>query len=211
MLRPYKIGMLPDVSNQPVLITAHFKKIVGLFDNLRLCIMIRTFALDKLPVGIKPFTPETVTTLIFAEINITLIVYSPEHLLHNGYMISIRCSNKVIVADIQFRPQIPELFADFVDIGPGTQVFIFGRADDLVAMLVRTGKEKGFRPSHGMKPADDICDNRCIGMTEVRSCIHIINGCRDIYRHRHGCTYSSGTISSRGTSTSEPPSIRMMT
>jgi hypothetical protein len=50
-------------------------------------------------------------------------------------------ADKVIVANIEFRPKCPKQMADLIDIGPGAQVFFFSRSYNFVSMFVGSREE----------------------------------------------------------------------
>ena len=63
-----------DVIDEPVLVAAHSKKIVGFLDYLRNGLVVRTFAVYEFAFRIKALTAKTVRALIFAEVDIARVI-----------------------------------------------------------------------------------------------------------------------------------------
>ena len=62
--------------------------------------MIRAFAVDQFPVGIKALTSEAVLPRVFTEINVARIVDALKNSTDDLHMGSIGCTDEVIVVDI---------------------------------------------------------------------------------------------------------------
>ena len=125
--------------NQPILISAHFKKVVGLFDSIGRGFMIRAFSINQLPLCVEPLTPKAIQAFIFTKIDVSGIVNLLHDLLYHLDVRWIGCSDKMIVIDIQFRPKIFKKPTYFVYISSRTQILIGGGAYDFIAMFVRSG------------------------------------------------------------------------
>ncbi len=156
--------MLFDVRYEPVLVFAHFKKIIRFLNGFRCGLVIRTFAVDQFPFSIKALTSEAVLPFVFTEINVARIVDFLKNSTDDLHMGSIGCTDEVIVVDIEFRPECSKQIADLIDIGPGAQIFLFSRSYDLVSMFVGSREEINFCRAHGMKAGNDIGDNGGVGM-----------------------------------------------
>ena len=122
-LRPDEVRVLRDMIDQPLLISAHPEKIIGLSNDFRYGLMIRAFTVHQLSIRIEPLASETVSPLVFAEINIARVVNC------SGSAGPPRCGrvrgpDEVVVPDVHIRPQGAELPADVVHVSPGTHPFL---------------------------------------------------------------------------------------
>ncbi len=101
--------------------------------------MIGALGVDQFTFEIEPFASKAVKSLIFTEINVTLIVNFLQYLFNNSNMRFVRCADKMIVFNAQIGPEIFKELTDFIDIGSGAEVFLFGCTNDLVPMFIRAG------------------------------------------------------------------------
>jgi hypothetical protein len=137
-------GMTVNMVYQPLLIAAHPEKIVRLFDDRGFCLVVRAFAVYQFPFRVKPLTPETVKTLIFAEIDVTVFLDPVENRLHDLLVMGVRGPDKIVVADMQLRPEVPEKPADPIYILSWCLSGLFSGRNDFISMLIRAGEEKGL-------------------------------------------------------------------
>ncbi len=64
--------------NQPLLITAHFEKIIRFFNDLGFDFMVGAFPLHKFPFGQVSLAADTVKALVVTEINVTPVINALE-------------------------------------------------------------------------------------------------------------------------------------
>ena len=133
---------------KPALITAHLKKIIGFLDNLGLCFMIRTSAFNKLTVSVKPFTAETVKPFIFTKIYFTRIIYLSQYMLYHRDMSWVCGAYKMIVSNSEFRAEVFKKTAYFIYVYLGAKILVLCGTNNLVSMLVSTGKKKSRSITH---------------------------------------------------------------
>jgi hypothetical protein len=186
IVRDDEVGMLIDVVDQPLLITAHFEKIVGFLDRLRGRLVVRATAVDQFPLGVKAFAPEAIKAFVFAEIDVAGIVDTLQDRLYHCHMARVGGADEIIVGNVQLRPQFPEKAADLIHVLPRRPVLLLGGADDFVSMLVRAGEKIGLVTGHGVKPPDHIRCNGGVGMAQVGSCVHVVYGRGNVKRRDHG-------------------------
>ena len=101
--------------------------------------MIRALGVDQLTLEIETFASKAVKSFIFAEINVTLVINFLQYLFNNSNMRFVSCADKMVVFNAEIGPEILKELADFIDIGSGTKVFLFGCTNDLVPMFIRAG------------------------------------------------------------------------
>ena len=166
--------------NQPFLVSAHAKKIVGLFDDVGLCLMIGALAVHQLFFRVKAFAPKTIKPLIFTEVNIVFFLDQTQNISHRFLVIRIRCSNKGIVGNIQFGPEILKHAADAIHVLFRGLAGGFCGSNNLVSMLIGTREKKGLLSGEFVEAVQYINYNGRVGMTDVRLCIHIVYGCCNI-------------------------------
>ena len=76
--------------------------------------MIRAIVVFQLCLIQKPFTAYAVKSLVFFQIYLTLIINFFQYLLNTGFVLRISCTNKLVVLNMQMRPQFTKFLADFV-------------------------------------------------------------------------------------------------
>jgi len=191
-LRSDEIRILFNVLDQPVLILAHPEEIVALLPVLRFALVIGTQAVHQLLFHVEAFAADAVESLVVAEVDVAGVIDLLEDHPYDPDMIFIGGADEVIVVDVQFRPEGPELGADAVGIGLGIDAGLLGGLGDLVAVFVRAGHEKGPVSGKLMITRQDIGEDCRIGMADVRRGIDIVNRGRDIIVLVHGILTSRG-------------------
>ena len=109
---------------------------------------VRTFAVNKLTLGVKPFTTKTVKPFIFAKIYFTRIIYLLQYIFYHCDMSRVCGAYKTIVSNIEFRTEVFKKTAYFIYVCPGAKIFIVCSTNNLVAMLVSTGKKESLSIAH---------------------------------------------------------------
>ncbi len=128
--------------DQPFLIFAHTKKIVGFSDHFGLCEVIRALPVNQFPFRVKALTTNTIEPLIITEIDITIFLHPTKNQFNSFFVLGIRGANKIIIADIQPGPEVPEQLANPVHIFLWRLVGFLGGDGNLVSVLICTGKKK---------------------------------------------------------------------
>ncbi len=86
-----------DMLNKPILISAHPKKVVLLFNVNQFPLVVRASAVNKFPFGVKTLAAIAIMAPIFAKIDISLLIDPVEDVLDDLDMVRIGGSDKVIV------------------------------------------------------------------------------------------------------------------
>ena len=176
--------------DKPVLVAAHAEKIVGFLDDFRGLVVVRAFTVHQLAFGVKPFAAEAVQALVFAVVDVPVVIYFLEDLFDHSHMGGIGRTNEGVVADIEFGPQILEERADVIHVGFGGHPAVFGGLDDFIAMLVRSRQKIGVTVPHGLEAPGNIRHDGGVGMPQVGFGIHIIDWRRDVEGFSHWITFA---------------------
>ena len=69
-----EIGVFLEVSDEPVLISAHAKEIIGFLDEGQRGLVVRTASVDDFPFRVKPLATDAILSAVFAEIDVPRFV-----------------------------------------------------------------------------------------------------------------------------------------
>jgi hypothetical protein len=95
-------------------------------------------------------------------------------------MTMLRSPDEIIVSDVQPLPQIQKTGSHFIAMSLGIDSPFFSRLLDFLTMFIQPGKKKNLFPGRTMKAGQYVCQNRRIGMTNMRFVVHIVDRCGDI-------------------------------
>ena len=171
-----------DVINQPILILRKAEEIALLAGLFHRATAVRAAAVLELKLRPEGFAWGAVPALVFALIDIALIVQFAENLLHRLHMAFIRRADEVAIVDIH---QLPELFDAIYDV---IHVFLRGHASlarlalDLLAMLIRAGQEEHIVARHLLESSHRVRRSRTIAMADMQIIARIINRRCDVER-----------------------------
>ena len=176
-----EIRMLFNILNEPVLIFAGFEEIRFLAHALDRTAAVGT-DMAFLQLRLRPvrFAGGAVPALVFALVDIALLVELTENLLHDHFMPLIGGADKIAVFNVHQLPQLFEIGDDFVhELLRGNALFS-GLAFDLLAVFVRTGQEIGIIAAKLFEACHRIRRDGGIAMTDMRVCGGVINRCCDV-------------------------------
>ena len=137
--------------------------------------MIRAIAVFQLCLIQKPFTAYAVKSLVFFQIYLTLIINFLQYLLNTGFVLRISCTNKLVVLNMQMRPQFAKFLADFVNKFLWFNTGIGCRFSDLLSMLICPCKKISFSSKQLHVARQNICSNRGVCMSNMRMTVYVIN------------------------------------
>ena len=135
----YEVGVLFQVTQQPLLVFAHAEEVIVFFDQLRLDEMIRTLASHKLLLCIEPLAAKAVKSAVAVEIDVASFIHLSQQFLHISDMVMIGGANEMIVSEATVIPGSAEGCADLVGKCFGVHPRLRGGLSDLVAMFVCAG------------------------------------------------------------------------
>ena len=136
--------------------------------------------LVQLGLGPEAFAGSTVLALVFALIDITLVIKSLEDSLNGFYVIIVGSSDIAVIADVHVGPELLEMFNDLVNILLGSNTLFSSLLLDLLTVLVRTGKEHHIIALHSSVTGNGIAGNCGIAVTDMRIARRIIDRGRNV-------------------------------
>ena len=142
--------------------------------------MLRAEAVDKFLFGIEAFAARAVMAAELAEIDVAVVIDFLEELLDEAHVLRVGGAHEVVVLDIQFRPEIPEVRAYLVDKFLRAPALLRRGLGNLVTVLVGAGEEAHILAPQLVKTGKGVADDRGIGMAEMRVGVDVINRGRDI-------------------------------
>ena len=109
----------------------------------------------------------------------------PPQRLHTLFVSVGRGANEVVVGEPHAVPERAELGGDFVS----ELLRRFSRglrgAFDFLSVLVGAGKEIGVKAQHALAPGNGVARDGGVGMSDVRTRVHVINRGRDVKLFAH--------------------------
>jgi hypothetical protein len=124
------------------------------------------------------FTGRAVEALIGTFVNVALLVNAAENFLHYFFMTFFRGADKIIIADIEFLPEILETGYDFVRVFDRLNASLFGFLLNLLAVLIRTGQKEYFLTGQTMETGNSVSNGRAVSMADMQFGTGIVNrGC----------------------------------
>ena len=196
--------MCVDIIDEPVLVSTHSEKIVGLPDHLGNSFVVRTSPVYQLTVCVETLTSKTVCAFVFAEVDIFSIIDFLQDFLDHLHVGRVCGAYEVIIFYVEFRPQRFEKITDLVRINQRTQAFSLGCLHYLVTMFICPCQKIGLTTAHPVESIQDIGYHCGVGMTQVRTGIYVIDRCCNV-KQIHAAV--SSIIWSKPTSTSSPSSV----
>ena len=181
-LRLDEVRMGVDVVDQPVCVAAHPEEISRLGGGLDITAVQRAFAVHQLGFGVEGLALLAVHTLVFAQIDIALVVHFPENLLDLLFVILVRRPDEVIIGRIHQVPDPPDLARGPVHIFLRRHTGRLGPVLNLLAVLVRTCLEMHVEAFQPLVARDRVRENDLVRVADMR-----LSGCvgdrrRDVIR-----------------------------
>ena len=91
-------------------------------------------------------------------------------------------ADKVIIGEIHPACQITEILADTVGKILWCNAFVMRRLFDLLTVFIGAGQEHHIIAIQTLETRKHITGQRCVGVTDMRLVIDVIDRCRDIER-----------------------------
>ena len=189
-----EVRMLLQILHQPGGVFAHAEEIAFLVGHFHgpAAIGAHLHAVFFHQLGRRPegFAGRAVHALIFAFVNISLIVEFLEDFLHDLLVAGLGGADEIVVVDVHQFPQLLGLGHDFVHVFLGRYAGFRGLGFDLLAVFVGAGEEVGVIAQHLLEPGHGIRRHGGVGVTDVHVAAGIIDGRCDIelLLFRHGAT-----------------------
>ncbi len=121
-----------------------------------------------------------VLALVFALVDVALIVELPEDLLHDLHVALVGGADEVVVFDVHQLPQILGLGDDFVHELLGRHAGGLGLALDLLSVLVGAGEEEGVVAQHLLEAGHGVGGHGGVGVADVHVARGIVDGRGDV-------------------------------
>ena len=100
-------------------------------------------------------------------------------------MALFRCTDKIIIGEVQRRGEVSEILAYIISKSFRVNALVFCRFLNLLAMLIGSGEEHDIKPVQTLEPRQHITGQRCIGMPDMWLVIHIVNRCGEVIGRFH--------------------------
>ena len=120
-----KVGVFFDEFDNSILIFAHLEEVALFFHQFDGSAAVGAFAVNELRLGPKGFARGAIPTLVFALVNVALLVELVENLLYCLLVIFVGVNDKVILF-------FPTLVTFISGVGPSNIFVLHLMLDDLV-------------------------------------------------------------------------------
>ena len=178
-----KIGVLLDIRKHTIRVLAHAEEVRLLGDFLHGAVAVGAVAvLVELQLRPVALAWRAVEPLVLPLVNISLIVYLLENILHKLMMALLRRADEIVVRDAEQLPQFLKACDDAVDIRLRRDALLLRRLLNLLPVLIRAGQEEHIIAREPLEPRDRIRDGRAVRVTDVELCARVVNGGGDIKR-----------------------------
>ena len=137
--------------------------------------MIRTATVHHLLLRIKSLAAYAVVAAVFTEVDVALIVYLLQDVLHHLYVIRVRRPDEAVVGEAQLFKGRAEHPGDAVNVGLGLDAFSFGRLHYLIAVLVGACQKVYVGAESPPEPGQGIGQNGRIRVADVRLGVHVVD------------------------------------
>ena len=138
--------------------------------------MIRAFAVHKFPFLVEAFAAKAVNALILTEVDITGLIDPGQQSFNYLDVIRIRGADKVVVTDIQRRPQTLKKMAYLIGIVFRAFVLFFRSLNNFISMFIGAGQKVGFISAHSAVTGSHINGNSSVSMSQMGFGVYIIYG-----------------------------------
>ena len=157
-----------DIVDQPIGILAELKEVALFLYLFYRPPAVRAFAIYQLMLRPKRFAGRAVPSLVFAFVNIALVIELLENLLYGFFMALFRSPDKIIILNIHQRPQLLDVCYNPIHKCLGRLPRLLGFALNLLAMLVRTCQKHYVIASQALKARHRICGHCTIAMPNMQ-------------------------------------------
>ena len=185
-LRPHESWIRIDVFDQPILVLAHFEKVIGLADLPDRAAAFRAVAFLQILFGEEAFAGRAVPALVGVAVDFTAIEEVLQDFLHHTRVPFFRRADEVGIGNIEPRPQFLEADVEFVHVLLGGNATLAGGLLHLLSVLVRAGEEEHFLPFQAMVTRGHIGGDGGVGVADVRHIVDVVNRGGDVKTLGHG-------------------------
>jgi len=127
---------------------------------------------------------EAVLPGVGALVDVAVVEAAAEEVLHHLVMLGIRGALEAVDLETQLPPLLAELLGDDGGELLGGLAGGAGGALDLLAVLVGAGGQHGAVALHRLEAPHQVGHDGGVGVADVRSRVHIVDGCSQIVFHR---------------------------
>ena len=172
--------MCLNVLDQTVCVFAHFEEISLFFGWYAWASAVRTFSVYKLGFCKEGLAWSTVHSLVLSFVDVPFCIHFLENLLYLFLMVCICGTDEFIIGCVHQIPDILDLTGYVINEFFRCNTCFFCFQLNLLAMLVSSGLEKYVVALLSFITRDGVCQNRLVGIADVRLAGCIGNGCGDV-------------------------------
>ncbi len=126
-----------------------------------------------------------------ALVDVSVVANFTPQSLHALLVALGRCANEIVVGEAEALPACTESFGDLIGKLLRSFAGCLRRSLDLLSVLIGACQEPGVVAQHAMPASDRIAGNRRVGVSNVRTRIHVVDWGRDVELLAHsGFRYS---------------------
>ena len=172
--------MCLNVLDQTVCVFAHFEEISLFFGWYAWASAVRTFSVYKLGFCEEGLTWSTVHSLVLSLVDIPFCIHFLENLLNLFLMVFICGTDEFVIGCVHQIPDALDLTGYVINEFLRCNTCFFCFQLNLLAMLVSSGLEKYVVALLSFITRNGVCQNRLVGIANVRLAGCIGNGCGDV-------------------------------
>ena len=175
-----EVGMLLDVLDQPVLVLAQLEEVAflpGLFHGTAAVGALAVLELQLRPEGLAG---GAVPALVFALVDVALLVELLEDALHAFHMPLVGGTDEIVVLDVHQLPQLLDARHDVIYIGLGRDALVDGLALDLLTVLVGAGEEVHVIARQLLEAGHGVRGGGAVGVADVQVVAGVVDGGCDV-------------------------------
>ena len=165
-----------DIRHELVGVLAHAEEIGLLLRPDDLAPAVRALAAHELALRVEGLVRHAVPALVFALVDVSLLIELAEDLLHLLLVHGVGGAHKAVVARVHQVPDALDLAGDLVDELLGRDALGLGLELDLLAVLVRAGLEIDLVALQPLEAADGVRQHDLIGVADVRLAARVRDG-----------------------------------
>ncbi len=168
-----------------ILVLTHTEEIRFFLEFVRRAPAVRTAPIQELSFGPEGFTWGAVPVLVFAQVDVSGFQKLFKKVANAFFMTLLGCANKVGVGYVQLFPQGLVAFNDAVGQFKWGFSLGLGGFFDFLPVFIGTCQERNIIPLRSFVTCQHIAGYGCVGVTDVRHVVHVINGSRYIKALAH--------------------------
>ncbi len=172
--------MFLNVFFQSLLILGELEEVGFFLFLMHFSAAVRALAVDQLRICPEGLTRCTIPALIFALVNVALIIELLEDLLDLSFVVFIGRSDEAVVGSVHQIPDPLDLAGLHIDELLWRYAGFLGFFFDLLAMFVRSGLEVDIIAKHPLVTGYGIRHDDLIGIADVRFAAGISDRCGNV-------------------------------